>query len=68
MKQAHRMTAQIDQSIISSRDLSRGNIKAVKKGIVDYCNIHSDGSMTGIVRSLNNQTVKYNAKLKVWEY
>jgi len=68
MKKAHRMSALVDQSIISSRDLSRGNIKAVKKGIVDYCNIHSDGKMTGIVKSLNNQTVRYNSKLKVWEF
>lgn len=68
MKKAHRMSALIDQSIIATKDLSRGNIKAVKKGIVDYCNIHSDGLMTGIVRSLNNQAVSFNPKLKVWEY
>lgn len=70
MKQAHRMSAITNAVVISTIDLSAGNLKAARSRVIDRVFTHIDGKITGTSLSIDNikKPVTFNPKLKVWEY
>lgn len=70
MKTAHRMSAITDAIVISTIDLSKGNLKAARSRVVDRVFTHTNGKITGTSLSVDNikKPVTFNPKLKVWEY
>lgn len=70
MKQAHRMTAQLSQVVISVKDLATGNLKGARSRTIDRVFTHVDGSMTGTSVSVENKkvSVKFRKDIGAWVY
>lgn len=69
MKKSHRITAQIEQVVISTKALASGNFKAAKHSIVDRVFLHTDGTRTGVATVANTRhKVTFKPELKVWVY
>lgn len=70
MRKAHRLSAQVDQVVISVEDLAKGNLKGSRSRVIDRVYTHLDGKLTGKSLSVDNRKVDvtFRKELNCWVY